>query len=463
MRMRFYMTAIALLGFVVIANVGQASDDYATFVNGGSVASTLDSLATTLDDQAEEIASLKSAMKNKVNTGSSASTMKVSGRVHADYWGYPSHNAPVEVLEGENPQNKLGFRRIRFGVAGDLPGNMRYKIEMDWANPDTSAFKDVYLGWKDLPVLQTLLLGNQKRPYGLDHLNSSRFNVFVERPFIIEAYNQDARRFGLASYGVSENQAWNWRYGAYNSRDISGNGNYVGDHGSIEFTGRLASTFWYDEASGGRGYGHFAIAGTMAEVDEGSNETRFRTRPEARTSNRWLSTGNIADADSYDMLALEGVLNFGPLQLVSEVQNNWMTLNSGQQVHTHGAYAYVSYFLTGEHMPWKRSSGTLDRIKPHEEFFLVRSCDGKTARGIGAWQLAARWSTANFADVNTIPGHAAANPTLGVLANSFTLGLNWYWTANARMQFNYINGDITNGDGDVAEYEIIGSRFMVDF
>ena len=88
MRMRFYMTAIALLGFVVIANVGQASDDYATFVNGGSVASTLDSLATTLDDQAEEIASLKSAMKNKVNTGSSASTMKVSGRVHAGTDGY---------------------------------------------------------------------------------------------------------------------------------------------------------------------------------------------------------------------------------------------------------------------------------------------------------------------------------------------------------------------------------------
>ena len=173
-----FLMVTALVGLFVLEPVGKA-DDYTTFVNGGSVASSLDRLAVSLDQQAEEIDSLKSAMKTKVNTGSSGSTMKVSGRIHADYWGYPSHNAAAEALEGgNNPQNKLGFRRVRFGVAGDLIGNMRYKIEMDWANPHESAFKDVYLGWKDLPVLQTLLLGNQKRPYGLDHLNSSRFNVF---------------------------------------------------------------------------------------------------------------------------------------------------------------------------------------------------------------------------------------------------------------------------------------------
>ena len=460
MKNGLWSTLVAFLGFCLPASL-LAADDYTTFVNGGSVASSLDTLAAELDAQAEQIADLQSAMKTKVDSGSSGSTMKVSGRVHADYWGYPAHDLDAEALEGGNPQNKLGFRRVRFGVAGNLLGNMRYKIEMDWANPHESAFKDVYLGWRDLPLLQTLLVGNQKRPYGLDHLNSSRFNVFLERPFIIEAYNQDARRWGLVSYGVSEDQGWNWRYGLYNSRDISGSGNYVNDHGALEFAGRLASTFWYDEASGGRGYGHFAVAGTHAEVDEGSTETRFRTRPEARTSNRWLTTDNIADATSYDMFALEGVLNFGPVQLVGEVQNAWTTLNSGQQVHTHGAYAYVSYFLTGEHMPWKRSSGTLDRIKPHEEFFMVRTADGKTARGIGAWQLAARWSTADFSDVLTIPGHSAD----GVIANSFTLGVNWYWTANARVQFNYIIGDIDrDGTGaNVANYEIIGSRFMVDF
>ena len=452
-------TVIFLTVVLALGTTGLAEDDYTTFVNGGSVASSLDTLATALDEQADRIAELESAMGKKVSSGSAARTMKIGGRVHADFWGFADHDAEIETFEGGNPQNRLGFRRIRFSFAGDLPGNMLYKAEMDFASGSATEFKDNYLGWKDLPLLHTLLLGNQKRPYGLDHLNSSRFNVFVERPFVVESFNEDARRFGLASYGTSENQAWNWRYGVYNSRNISRIGNYLGDHGSMEVAGRLATTFWYDEASDGRGYGHFAVSGTMAEVDEGSVETRFRSRPEARSSQRWLSTGVIADAVNYDLLGLEGVLNFGPVQLVAEAENVWMNLNSGQQVHYYGAYAYISYFLTGEHMPWRRSRGILDRVKPHEEFFLVRTSDGKIARGIGAWQVAARWSMADFSDVLTVPG---ADPN-GVLINSFTLGVNWYWTANAKVQFNWITGSVDDGVGNIGDYDIIGSRFMVDF
>ena len=66
-----------------------------------------------------------------------------------------------------------------------------------------------YIGWKELPLLNELLVGNQKRPYGLDHLNSSRYNVFLERPDIVEAFNQDARRFGACSYGYSDDLAYN--------------------------------------------------------------------------------------------------------------------------------------------------------------------------------------------------------------------------------------------------------------
>ncbi|MFP6618385.1 MAG: porin, partial [Pirellulaceae bacterium] len=212
------MTTVALLMFLSLGAVGQGEEDYTTFVNGGSVVGSLDTLAAVLDEQADRIADLEAAIDKKVSPGSSATTMKIAGRIHADFWGFPAHDPEIETLEGDNPQNRLGFRRIRFGFSGSLPANMLYKVELDFANGSSPEFKDNYLGWKDLPLLQTLLLGNQKRPYGLDHLNSSRFNVFLERPFMVEAFNEDARRFGLASYGVSENQTWNWRYGVYNSR-----------------------------------------------------------------------------------------------------------------------------------------------------------------------------------------------------------------------------------------------------
>jgi len=438
-------------------------------------------LAERLSALEEELGETQADLKKYARSGHSESRMKVVGRVHADAWHIPDDSPGVNEIEtGDpniSPQDRLGFRRVRFGVRGDLPSNMEYRIEMEFAGGEESEFRDVWLGWNDLPVLHKLLIGNQKRPYGLDHLNSSRFNVFLERPFVIESFNQDARRLGICAYGVSDDQRWNWRYGVFNQRLIQDEGNYISDHLQLEAAGRLANTIWYDECSGGRGYAHWAIAGTAAHPDgsaggdpdplgsdRAANEARFRHRPEARTASRWLNTGRIDGADWYEMLALESVVNVGPLQVVGEYQNLWLQRDpgAGGEVHLHGGYVYVSYFLTGEYMPWSRSSGTLARIYPHENFFLVERCRGGCGWGMGAWQVAARYSYADFND----------RDILGGVGESFTLGLNWYWTPYARLQFNYIVGEIRNRDinNDPADrnivsgsYGIIGMRAMVDF
>jgi len=132
--------------------------------------------------------------------------MSVNGRIHADLWTFPNSSAGVNVFESGDPllspQDQFGFRRVRFGVRGDLWQTMVYKIEMEFAGGNNTEFRDTFLGWEDLPLVQTVLIGNQKRPYGLDHLNSSRYNVFLERPFVIESFNQDARRRSSARRAV---------------------------------------------------------------------------------------------------------------------------------------------------------------------------------------------------------------------------------------------------------------------
>ncbi len=416
---------------------------------------------------AEDHKKLKKSLKGYAKTGHGGSTMKVGGRVHADIWGFPGDSPGVNAFESGDPtispQDRIGFRRVRFGVKGDLWKTMLYKIEIEFAGGNKTEFRDAYFGWKDLPFLQTVLIGNQKRPYGLDHLNSSRFNVFLERPYVIESINQDARRFGVQSYGVSEDEAWNWRYGVFNQRLIQDEGNYISDHYQLELAGRLANTFWYDEASGGRGYGHWAVSGTAANPDgsnrpgRATNEARFRSRPEARSASRWIDTGTIDGADNYGMLGVENVWNFGPLQLVGEYQNLWLDRNGGSNLHFDGGYVYAAYFLTGEHMPWNRRTGTLSRIKPIENFFLVDTLDDGVRGGWGAWQVAYRWSYANFSD----------DDVLGGVGQSHTLGLNWYWNAYSRMQFNAIYGEIDDrapvAGQTSGNYTILGARFMVDF
>ena len=49
--------------------------------------------------------------KSTVKSGSSKSTMKVSGRVHFDGWGFDKNDASIADINGQDPENRLGFRR----------------------------------------------------------------------------------------------------------------------------------------------------------------------------------------------------------------------------------------------------------------------------------------------------------------------------------------------------------------
>ncbi|MGY8767788.1 MAG: OprO/OprP family phosphate-selective porin [Pirellulales bacterium] len=389
-------------------------------------------------------------------------TLKWTGRVHFDYWGFPKESALPNYLEegDENigPKDAIGFRRLRLGLKGDISETMLYKIEFDFGATSKIAIKDAYIGWTDLPFLRTLLIGHQKRPYGLDHLNSSRYNVFMERPFIIEAYNQDARRAGLQSYGVSENEAWNWRFGVMLMEDFSQVGNQRTDNYQPEIAGRLANTIWYDEYSGGRGYAHWAISGTAAFPGNGDADV-FKTPPESRTGNKWLDTGDLS-ANSYQLIGLESVVNIGAFQLTSEYMATQVQRagGAGNDLSFSGGYVQTSYWLTGEHTPWDRKYGTIGRTKPFENFFIVRDCNGCRQHGWGAWQVAARYSHADFTDEDIFGG----------VGDSFTLGVNWWWSPNSRMQFNYINGSISErvvagAPSTDGWYNVYGMRFAVDF
>ncbi|MEZ6137267.1 MAG: porin [Pirellulaceae bacterium] len=430
-----------------------------------------------LKDLEEQFEKQVQAEKDAKAAAKKKPTFKLGGRIHADYWDFMDNEPGIGFLEnptpgasfGNDPEDRFVFRRIRMEFSGDMPDNMLWRMQMDFNNPSTPEYKDIYFGWKNLPGNNTLLLGNQKRPIGLDHLNSSRHNVFMERPFVVESFNEDARRIGVAMYGHSDDEVVNWRYGVYNLENTSTSGRYIGDSLQLGGYARLAATPWYDDASGGRGYFHWALSGAVAKPDgdafagdTNSNEGRFRTRPLARSNSRWLDTGRIPGADTYELLGVESVLNLGRFQLTGEYIANFLqrdntTPGTGQDVFFHGFYVYGSYFLTGEHMPWERTSGTLDRVKPFENFFLVDRLKGGRGRGLGAWQVAARYDYLDLTDEDIGGG----------VGQSYTLGLNWFWTPYSKVQTNLIYGDIKDhrlvGGFDGGDYWILGQRFMCDF
>jgi phosphate-selective porin OprO/OprP len=117
----------------------------------------------------------------------------------------------------------------------------------------------------------------------------------------------------------------------------------------------------------------------------------------------------------------------------------------------------VAYTLTGEHIPYDRPDSQLGTLEPFENFFLVERCTGGLAGGWGAWQIAARWSYLDLTDDNV----------LGGTGSSLTLALNWLWSANSKLQFNYVTGKIDDrapvGGFTSGNYSILGTRFLIFF
>lgn len=442
---------------------------------------SLEDRLNTLEKGWEELGDAWSAFdkaeKKKKADAYKKPSFKINGRIHADYWDFINDDGGVGFLEnsnnnpsipaarrGSDPEDRFAFRRIRLEMKGDIMDTMLWRTQLDFNKPATAEMKDIYIGFKNLPNNQTLLIGNQKRPIGLDHLNSSRMNVFTERPFVVEAFNEDARRPGICMYGHTDDLSLNWRYGTYFLENITSDGSYLGDQRQMSVNFRLAGSPWYDECSGGRGYYHWGLAGMFAKPDGNdtntdghSNEGRFRTRPEARSSSRWLDTGRIAGADWYETMAFESILNIGSLQIAGEYMHNFMQRDGFADTQFGGGYVYANYMLTGEHIPYDRKSSTIGRLQPFENFFMMDRCCGGQANGWGAFGIAARYSYLDLSDADV----------LGGVGESASLALNWYWTAYSKLQFNLIYGDIDDRNPATGttggNYLIAGTRFALEF
>ena len=72
-------------------------------------------------------------------------------------------------------------------------------------------------------------------------------------------------------------------------------------------------------------------------------------------------TGQIAGCQTYQLLGVEGVLNLGSLAIVGEYQTIRAQRSNATDLTFGGGYVYAAWFLTGEHQPWDRKSGTIDR------------------------------------------------------------------------------------------------------
>ncbi|MEQ1825358.1 MAG: porin, partial [Pirellula sp.] len=140
----------------------------------------------------------------------------------------------------------------------------------------------------------------------------------------------------------------------------------------------------------------------------------------------------------------------------SEAMGCFVDTSVGGDAFLNGAYSQVGFFLTGEHRPYDRKAGAIDRVIP---FHSVSKCGG----GWGAWEIAGRWSYLDLTD----------QQILGGMMQNMTAGLNWYVNPNCKCVFNYIhswadarpsrNGINTSNNFINSQTDAYGLRCQLDF
>lgn len=375
--------------------------------------------------------------------------LQFGGRIHNDWYWFDQDKSLQRMVDLEDSTE---LRRARMNFSGTLHENLKFKAEYDFADGDAD-FKDVYLELVEIPVVQNLRIGQFKEPFSLEELTSSNDATFMERalPNIFAPSRSTGAMIHGAFLGEKKHERMTAALGVFRASDDYGN-----DAGDGEYSGtvRVTGLPWYKE--GGRQLVHLGASYTHRNPDD---TIRLRQRPESHDSARFVDTGDF-EAEDIDAFVLEGALVYGPFSLQGEYFMNSIDTRYLGDRDFDGYYAQASYFLTGEHRPYKNSGGVFDRVKPKRNFKFHGE-----EQGWGAWEVALRYSKIDLED-----GHTSFfEQVLGIdrqiwggEEDNITVGLNWYLNPNARVMLNYINADIDSRvyRGDL---NIFQTRFQLAF
>ncbi|MEX2139152.1 MAG: porin [Pirellulales bacterium] len=400
-----------------------------------------------------EVMQLKAAEEKRTADAAKKPSFQMGGQLQADYLYFGQDEASQAAVGDIN--DAIDFRRARLTARGEAFEVVEYAIGFDFALPGRPSFLDVFVGVHDLPYLGSVRGGHYFEPFSLERVTVNRYNTFMERS-LADAF-APARNTGIAAYntlGDEERATWALGWFASGSDNF---GDQFTDMGGQAVTGRTTWLPFYDEASGGRAYLH--LGGGFSHRTPPAGDFTFASFPEARPGSptatsvpTFVNTGAIP-AESDQLFGAELAWTQGPFSFQSEYMYVPVQQIGGPDLHFQGAYAYFSYFLTGEHRPYNKKLGCHDRVIPFENFFRVRTCDGPIVTGLGAWEIGARWSYIDLTDEN-IRG--------GVL-NDLTLGLNWYLNPYTRVKWEYILADLDRPPVGESQTHIFGMRFEIDF
>ena len=359
-------------------------------------------------------------------------TMKIEGRIMYDF----------DFLSAGNDYSFSGseFRRVRLAAKGKIAKNVGYKVEFDFAGGAVN-FRDVFIKYSLPNKLGAIKAGSFTEPSSLNNMTSSKYITFFERAMLANTqpfkYNSGFMYTNHNLFGgkVGLEMAYTFngdKHTAFKDKSLDAGDNFIG---------RAFGTILNNKEK--NQIVHLGV--NYEHRSDNADDYKYDFRVENHMGDKYeVAVGT--DFKNTSDVGFELATTFGPLSIQGEYEIS-SNVAKGDTYTTNAYYAFASFFLTGEHRPYK--NGTFGRVKPKKDFCAKD-------KSLGAIELAVRYSVIDFSN---FPG-VTKNESI----SDITLGLNWYLNNHARIIYNFTTADFHDlelyGKDNLNGHLI---RFQVDF
>ncbi|MGV8997468.1 MAG: OprO/OprP family phosphate-selective porin [Parvibaculaceae bacterium] len=452
---KILLTTTALGAAAMLASPAFAGSAAASQGEIDALKSQVEALTQRLDDIAiqsgndiKEIKEKQDAVqidfkdgKPTFRTGDGLFTMSIRGRAHLDVASY-NQNSSDGARTGAPLSSGANFRRAEIGIEGTFMRDWGYKLNMQWGDSGkerASTIKDAYLSYSGIKGI-TLMGGAIQTFMTLDDSTSSNDITFIERAAAANLATSLGAGDGRISFG-GRGHTDNFYASLFYTMDSVGVTNNTSNEGSA-IVARTAFAFQPTEDMNV----HLGASGTFKTDPNGA--VTFSDRPELRVDQTSLITtggltGSVAGQGAKSAYAVgpELAFSYGPFKAQGEYYKYNVERNGAQASTDFNAYyLQAAWTITGEKYKYSMEEAAYKGVKPASPFTL--------GGGVGAWEVAARYSVADLNDNEGTLG--VATPVGGVRGGKqtiTTLGLNWYPNNNVRFMLDYLFVDVDRING----------------
>jgi phosphate-selective porin OprO/OprP len=415
-----------------------------------------DQIAQTRANPVPHVAQNASNNKLSLESADGQYSTALTGRVHFDSGSY-SFKPDSTVVGTQHLASGVNARRARIGVSGKTAGGWTYQFVYDAGNSQDATAAGIqvaqisYAGFKgvliDLP-------GYSEPPYPLDTAVSSNDIMFLERAAPVNIATSLGAGDFRANTGV---RLFGDRYwvGAYLTGPAYGDSHTNVQERFGAFQRASAQVLTGSNYSLHLGASVFELLKAPNTGPGTASTVTLSDRPELRIDpTALLSTGSLGNVahpiSSAKVYGAELAGGWNSWYVQSEYFHYNIDRSGLGSNAFDGAYGQVSWTLTGEHRKYTPTTGSYSAITPAHPF----SANG----GMGAWELAARYSYTNLTD-GFVAGQALASQPLAVNGGKLTnvtLGVNWYVNTNLRFMLNYVHSELDKANSTAVTGAALG-------